>query len=239
MLIDCARRRWSMAMVKAPLPQETEAKNHRRFQSLSLQRQDHHSGKPAGLAGGARAQCPCFGEPAPPVPHSLFRLFYLVEIRHRQLLQSQSRTRSAGADAQEITIRIWRLHDYLFVKSRREQRATGNRRTAGLLLSRAVIRSARLLPTQSSSGGALREKAHARITFPARLAGRVQLSRRRRWPRLASPSRSHSRRISHVTCETKKLNSFSGRIMLHNSCRPCGNTVCNGAGLSTSCSCSF
>jgi hypothetical protein len=25
--------------------------------------------------------------------HSLFALFYLVEIRHRQLLQSQSRTR--------------------------------------------------------------------------------------------------------------------------------------------------
>jgi hypothetical protein len=30
-----------------------------------------------------------------------------------------------GADAQEITMRIWRLHDYLFVKPRREQRATG------------------------------------------------------------------------------------------------------------------
>jgi hypothetical protein len=28
-----------------------------------------------------------------PVPHSLFRLFYLVEIRHQQLLQSQLCTR--------------------------------------------------------------------------------------------------------------------------------------------------
>jgi hypothetical protein len=111
-------------------------------------------------------------------------------------------------------MRIWRLHDYLFVKSRREQRATGGRRT--LIESRGFIRSARLLPNSIEFRGALREKAHARITFRARLAGRVQLSRLRRWPRLASPSRSPSRRISHVTCETKKLNGFSDRIMLQN-----------------------
>ena len=31
MLIDCARRRWSVAMVKPRCPRKTEAKNHRRF----------------------------------------------------------------------------------------------------------------------------------------------------------------------------------------------------------------
>jgi len=36
---------------------------------------------------------PALREPPVPVPRSLFPLFYLVEIRHPQLLQSQSRTR--------------------------------------------------------------------------------------------------------------------------------------------------
>jgi hypothetical protein len=40
------------------------------------------------------ASRPALGKSPAPVPHSLFSLFYLVEIRHRQLLQSQSRTRS-------------------------------------------------------------------------------------------------------------------------------------------------
>jgi hypothetical protein len=39
--------------------------------------------RPAG--GSAR---PVLGEPPAPIPHSLFHLFYRVEIRHRQLLQS-------------------------------------------------------------------------------------------------------------------------------------------------------
>jgi hypothetical protein len=38
--------------------------------------------RPAGGIAG-----PASGEPPAPVPHSLFPLFYLVEIRHRQLLQ--------------------------------------------------------------------------------------------------------------------------------------------------------
>src|SRR5258708_7827749 len=76
--------------------------------------------RPAGLPD------PPLANPSP-VPHSLFPLFYLVEIRHRQLLQSQLHP-FTGADPQEITMRIWRLHDYLFVKLRREQRATGELR---------------------------------------------------------------------------------------------------------------
>jgi hypothetical protein len=36
-------------------------------------------------AGGIARPAP--GEPPAPVPHPLFALFYLVEIRHRQLLQ--------------------------------------------------------------------------------------------------------------------------------------------------------
>jgi hypothetical protein len=42
---------------------------------------------------------------------SLFHLFYLVEIRHRQLLQIAILHSLTGADAQEITTRIWQLHD--------------------------------------------------------------------------------------------------------------------------------
>ena len=45
--------------------------------------------RPAG--GIARA---ALGKPPRPVPRDLFPLFYLVEIRHRQLLQRQFRTRS-------------------------------------------------------------------------------------------------------------------------------------------------
>jgi hypothetical protein len=44
--------------------------------------------QPAG-----RVARPTLGKPPAPVPRSLFHLFYLVEIRHRQLLQSQSGTR--------------------------------------------------------------------------------------------------------------------------------------------------
>jgi hypothetical protein len=36
---------------------------------------------------------PALGQPPAPVTHYLFPLFYLVEIRHRQPLQSRSRTR--------------------------------------------------------------------------------------------------------------------------------------------------
>jgi hypothetical protein len=61
---------------------------------------------------------PALGEPPAPVPLSLFHLFYLVEIRHRQLLQSQSRTRSAGGNAQEGTMRIWQLRDHLSITPR-------------------------------------------------------------------------------------------------------------------------
>ena len=79
-------------------------------------------------------------------------------------------------------------------------------------------------------GVALRAKAHARITLrgavgredstvpPASMAE----------PGFAEPKRC--RRISHIACETKKPNRFCGRIMLHNSCRPCGNTGGGAAG---------
>jgi hypothetical protein len=64
------------------------------------------------------------------VPQSLFHLFYLVEIRHRQPLQSQLHPLT-GADAQEITMRIWRLHDYLFLKF--PLSAIGNSQAVGAL----------------------------------------------------------------------------------------------------------
>jgi hypothetical protein len=60
----------------------------------------------------------------------LFPLFYHVDIRHRQLLQSQLHPLT-GADAQERTIRKWKLHGCLFVKL--PPRAIGNRQTAGVL----------------------------------------------------------------------------------------------------------
>ena len=44
--------------------------------------------------GGAVDVVAAFGKPPEAVPHPLFRLFYLVEIRHRQFLQRQSRIRS-------------------------------------------------------------------------------------------------------------------------------------------------
>src|SRR6267142_6470334 len=40
---------------------------------------------------------------------NLFRLFYLVEIRHRQLLKGQYRTPLRGADARENTMRLWQF----------------------------------------------------------------------------------------------------------------------------------
>jgi hypothetical protein len=49
MLIDCARGRWSVAMVKAPLPMKQRRKNHRRSTARSSFR------KPVGLAGATRA----------------------------------------------------------------------------------------------------------------------------------------------------------------------------------------
>jgi hypothetical protein len=45
----------------------------------------------------------------------LFSLFYQVEIRHRQLPQSQSRTPLTRA-MEEDTMQIWQLRDYLFLK---------------------------------------------------------------------------------------------------------------------------
>jgi hypothetical protein len=83
-------------------------------------------------------------------------------------------------------MRIWQLRDYS-----KPAWATVNRRAAGLLLGRAVLSARRdHCRTQSSSRVALRAKAHARITFRAWLALRVQRPRLRRWPSLTSPSRS-------------------------------------------------
>jgi hypothetical protein len=47
--------------------------------------------------------------PPAPVAHHLFLLFYQVEIRHRQLLQRQSRTRSGG-DARLDIVLLWQLY---------------------------------------------------------------------------------------------------------------------------------
>jgi hypothetical protein len=165
-----------------------------------------------GLAGRAHARCPCFGKPAPPVPHSLFRLFYLVEIRHRQLLQSQSRTRSRMPMPRRLQCEYG---DCMIIYLSNPAESNGQQADGGTLIeSRGLSARQDYCRTQSSSGGALREKARARITFQARLPGRVQLSRLRRWPRgFAEPK--PSRRISHVTCETKKLNRSTPRKRAH------------------------
>ena len=62
--------------------------------------------RPAG--GIAR---PALGKPPASVLRTLFPLFYLVEIRHRQLLQSKSHPLT-GADAHESTMRICQLRGY-------------------------------------------------------------------------------------------------------------------------------
>ena len=51
----------------------------------------------------------------------------------------------------------------------------------------------------------------------------------------AAVNLSPNYRVSHKGCSPLSMLL----ILVRNSCRPCGNTVCNGAGLSTSCSCSF
>ena len=50
-----------------------------------------------------------------------------------------------GADAGKSTIRTWQLHDYLFVRPRRDQRQTGRLRESHR--GAPFIRSARLLPS--------------------------------------------------------------------------------------------
>jgi hypothetical protein len=86
-------------------------------------------------------------------------------------------------------MRIWRLHDYLFVKSAASKRATGGPRDtywdAQFLSLGEIVAELNRVP------GSLCERKRMRgLPFGARLAGRVQLSRLRRWPSLASPSRS-------------------------------------------------
>jgi hypothetical protein len=202
-------------MVKAPLLTKTGAKNHRRFQLLSFERQDHHSGKRAGLAGGARARRPCFGEPAPPVPHSLFRLFYLVEIRHRQLLQSQSRTRSRVPMPRRLQCEYG---DCMIIYLSNPAESTGNRRTAGLLLSRAgFIRSARLLPNSIEVRGRFARESTCADYLSSAVGREGSTVPAAAMAEAGFAEPKPSRRISHVTCETKKLNGFAGRIMLHNS----------------------
>ena len=47
-------------------------------------------------------------KPPTPIAHLLFRLFYQVEIRHRQLLQKQ-KAPLAGRRSRNDTMRLWRL----------------------------------------------------------------------------------------------------------------------------------
>jgi hypothetical protein len=70
------------------------------------------SRQPRGPAGGIAGLA--LREPAP-VLRSLFPLFYQVEIRHRQLLQSQLHP-LAGADDQKDIMGMWQLRDSLRVR---------------------------------------------------------------------------------------------------------------------------
>ncbi len=210
---------------KIPLPQENKGEK-----SPSFQRQDHHSGKRVGLAGGARARCPCFGEPAPPVPHPLFRLFYLVEIRHRQPLQSQSRTRSRVPMPRRLQCEYG---DCMIIYLSNPAESSGQRADGGTFISRAVYSLGEIIAELNRVPGRFaRESACADyLSSAVGREGSTVPAAAMAEAGFAEPK--PSRRISHVTCEPQKLNGFSGRIMLHNSCRPCGNTVCNGAGFST------
>jgi hypothetical protein len=55
---------------------------------------------------------------AKPVSRRLFPLFYLVEIRHCQLLKAANAHPLTGADAREITLRIWQWRGCQCRKSR-------------------------------------------------------------------------------------------------------------------------
>src|SRR5438445_11776780 len=57
-------------------------------------------------AGGIARPAP--GEPPAPVPHPLFLLFYLVEIRHHQL-HNDNPAPAQGADARRDIVRLWQL----------------------------------------------------------------------------------------------------------------------------------
>ena len=121
-----------------------------------------------------------------------------------------------GADAQEITMRIWRLHDYLLSNP---AESNGQQADGGTLMeSRGFIRSARLLPNSIEFRGRFaRESACADyLSSAVGREGSTVPAAAMAEAGFAEPK--PSRRISLVTCETKKLNGFSGRIMLHNSC---------------------
>jgi hypothetical protein len=69
---------------KGPDVHETEAKS-----AVVLKAKIVIPGRPEGSRGETRAPVSFLHEPPAPVPQPLFHLFYLVEIRHRQLLPSQ------------------------------------------------------------------------------------------------------------------------------------------------------
>jgi hypothetical protein len=72
----------------------------------------------------SRQPRPARREPPASMPHFLFPLFYLVEIRHRQLFQSQLHP-PTGADVREHTMRIWQLQGFLKLLPRANSQQAG------------------------------------------------------------------------------------------------------------------
>ena len=74
------------------------------YGSPSLPSSASGGGKGGGVVGHLDPQ-----KPPAPIAHLLFRLFYQVEIRHRQLLQKQ-KSPLAGRRSRNDTMRLWRLY---------------------------------------------------------------------------------------------------------------------------------
>ena len=87
-------------------------------------------------------------------------------------------------------MRIWRLCDYLFVKSAASKRATGEPRDtywdAQFLSLGEIVAELNPVP-----GALCERKRMPGLPFGARLAGRVQLPRLRRWLRRAEALPNH------------------------------------------------
>jgi hypothetical protein len=92
-----------------------------------------------------------------------------------------------------------------------------------LIGTRSFYRSARSFPNSIEFQGSLCERKRMRgLPFGARLAGRIQLSRLRQWPSLASPSRSlvDAFRTSLVKQKSQTVSAVESCCIILRLCTP-------------------